>query len=88
MRREVEGSYISAKERLRMLVPGANKLYWERRIEQGKELMDDEIRIREKVARQIAILVERLKEAMKLDCPQASEWAARKAIVDYYEYEP
>ena len=69
MRQEVEDSYTSAKERVRMLEPGANKLYWERRIEQGKELVDDEIRIRGIVARQLAILVERLKEAMKLDCP-------------------
>ena len=51
--------------------------------------MDEEIeRIHKWVEQRIVVLVEKLKEVMKMDGPEAWEREGLKAIADFYDYEP
>ena len=89
LRQEAQDIYTSKMEYVRTRVSCAKKLYWMRRIEQDKALMDEEIeRIHKWVEQRIVVLVEKLKEVMKMDGPEAWEREGLKAIADFYDYEP
>lgn len=84
MRQQAQDTYTRL-ETLQRVLPKANKIYWECRIEQEKAQVDKVMELHEELLGKTVVLVDRLKEVMALDGPEAWLRETRKAIVEYYE---